>query len=110
MALLLSQVFFQCPVAYLLWKVLKWAGGEGRGVWNVYESIGLNGGWVVGVETDVVLLGPPIPHLHIIPTHCGQSGGYVGKWTSNSNQLSVWKYCQDLCQVPAISGEVWISE
>ena len=40
---------------------------------------------MVGVETDVVLLGPPIPHLHIIPMHCRQSGGYVGKWTSNSN-------------------------
>src|SRR5258708_24553931 len=45
MALLLSSVFFQCPVAYLLWKVLEWAGGEGRGVWNVYKGIGLNGGW-----------------------------------------------------------------
>src|SRR5258708_5651743 len=45
MALLLSRVFFQCPVAYLLWKVLEWAGGEGRGVRNVYKSIGLDGGW-----------------------------------------------------------------
>ncbi len=45
MALLLSWVFFQCPGAYLLWKILKWAGGEGRGVWNVYKGIGLNGGW-----------------------------------------------------------------
>src|SRR5258708_12067276 len=45
MASLLSQVFFQCPVAYLLWKVLEWAGGEGRGVQNVYKSIGLDGGW-----------------------------------------------------------------
>ncbi len=65
---------------------------------------------VVGVETDVVLLGPPIPHLCIIPMHCGQSGRYVGKWTSNSNWLLVWKYCQDLYQVPAISGEVRIGE
>src|SRR6266481_3079644 len=45
MALLLSWVFFQCPGAYLLWKILKWAGGEGRGVWNVYKGIGLDGGW-----------------------------------------------------------------
>src|SRR5258708_1129221 len=44
-ASLLSQVFFQCPGAYLLWKVLKWAGGEGRGVQNVYKGIGLDGGW-----------------------------------------------------------------
>src|SRR6266436_7212646 len=48
MALLLSQVFFQCPGAYLLWKILKWAGGKGRGVWNVYKGIGLDGGWGVG--------------------------------------------------------------
>src|SRR6266436_4701011 len=114
MASLLSQVFFQCPIAYLLWKVLKWAGGEGRGVRNVYKGIGLNGGWgllggwVVGVETDVVLLGPPIPHLRIVPMHHRQSGRYVRKWISNSNQLLVWKYCQDPYQVPAFSGEVRI--
>ncbi len=24
---------------------------------------------MVGVETDVVLLGPPIPHLHTVRTH-----------------------------------------
>src|SRR5260221_10338677 len=46
-------------------------------------GLGLLGGWVVGVETDVVLLGPPIPHLCIIPMHHGQSGRYVRKWTSN---------------------------
>src|SRR5258708_9059433 len=45
MALLLSQVFFQCPGAYLLWKILKWAGGEGRGVGNVYKGSGVDGGW-----------------------------------------------------------------
>src|SRR5258708_30462490 len=45
MASLLSRVFFQCPVAYLLWQVLEWAGGEGRGVQNVYKGIGLDGGW-----------------------------------------------------------------
>src|SRR5258705_8686046 len=45
MASLLSQVFFQCPIAYVLWKVLQWAGGEGRGVRNVYKGIGLDGGW-----------------------------------------------------------------
>src|SRR5258708_24370506 len=31
--------------AYLLWYVLEWAGGENRGVRNVYQSIGLNGSW-----------------------------------------------------------------
>src|SRR5258708_37054263 len=45
MALLLSQVFFQCPGAYLLWKILKWAGGAGRGVRNVHKGIDLDGGW-----------------------------------------------------------------
>src|SRR5258708_23308763 len=31
--------------AYLLWYVLEWAGGENRGVRNVYQSIGLDGSW-----------------------------------------------------------------
>ena len=65
---------------------------------------------MAGVETGVVLLGPPFPHLHNVPMHHGQFGGYARKWTSSSNQLLVWKYCQDLYQVLACSSEVWISE
>ena len=38
--------------------------------------------WAVGVETGEVFLGPPCLCLHNVPMHCGQSGGYVEKWTS----------------------------
>src|SRR5258708_21329826 len=93
MASLLSQVFFQCLVAYLLWKVLKWAGGEGRGVQNVYKGIGLNGGWgcweVGWLEWKLMWCFWVLQsHTYISsPMHCRQSGRYVGKWTSNSNQF-----------------------
>src|SRR5258708_24056094 len=101
---------------YLLWKKLKWAGGEGRGVQNVYKGMGLDGSWgcwgVGWLEWKLVqcFWAPPFPHLHNVPTHCRQSGRYARKWTSNNNWLLVWKYCQDLHQVPVSSGEVWMSE
>src|SRR5258708_40171684 len=38
-------VLFQGPGNYLLWWELKWAGGVGRGIQNVYEGVGLYGSW-----------------------------------------------------------------
>src|SRR5258708_35693311 len=41
----LCWVLFQGLVNYLLWWELKWAGGVGRGIRNVYEGVGLYGSW-----------------------------------------------------------------
>src|SRR5258708_3776951 len=70
---------------------------------KVLASMGVG---VVGVETGEVFLGPPCLHLCNIPMHCRQSDRYVEKWTSfSSNQLFVWKYCQDLCQALVSSSD-----
>src|SRR5258708_23043856 len=44
-AMFLHWVLFQGPSNYLLWWELKWAGGVGRGIRNVYEGVGLYGSW-----------------------------------------------------------------
>src|SRR5258708_31381788 len=45
MVTFLHWVLFQGPGNYLLWWELKWAGGVGRGIQNVYEGVGLDGSW-----------------------------------------------------------------
>ncbi len=80
----------------------EWEGESGMCT-KVFASMGVG---VIGVETGEVFPGPPCLCLCNIPMHHGQSGRYVKKWTSfSSNQLLVWKYCQDLHQAPASSSD-----